>query len=110
LNFVIEITDPVGGGDETVDFRIFAVCISNEIVEKFEIGDRIKFNTYDFDAGNLNNPPFELPPLTNRDWLTEIQANSVEHRVGLFSHEIFKPIDDSIIAVSSRQVLNDLLV
>ncbi len=110
LNFVIEITDPIGGGEEAIDSRVFVVCISNEIVKNFEIGERIKFNTYDFSAGNVNNPPFELPPLSNRDWLAEIRENSVEHRVGLLSHDSFKPMSNDIVAVSSRQALNDLLV
>ena len=109
LNFLVEVTDPLGGGDEAIDMRVFVVCISNELLEKYEIGERIKFNTYDYSAGNLYTPPFELPPLNNRDWLAEIRENSVEHRVGLLSRDNFKSISNSIITVSSSQALNELL-
>lgn len=110
MNFYIEVTDPNGGGDEAIDYRLFAVIIEKEVYGRYELGEKIIFTTYDFNAGNVNNPPFELPPPNDRDWLIEIQGNSIEHRVGFLSRDSFKPIGNSIVSVSSRQGLNGLLV
>jgi len=82
LNFLVEVTHPYGATDAGFDFRLFVIVIPNEIFGKYEIGEMIVFETYDFSSLDWSRDPIvEKKP---REWLSGIQEKSVEHRVGLY--------------------------
>ena len=81
LNFLIEVTHPTGFLDALVDRRIFAIVILNEILGKYEVGEMIVFETYDFSVVDWFGNPIEKNP---REWLNAIQEKSVVHRVGVY--------------------------
>ena len=81
LNFLVEVTHPYGAADAAIDSRLFVIVIPNEIFGKYEIGEMIVFWTYDFSFDPRGNRIIEKNP---REWLSEIQEKSVEHRAGLY--------------------------
>ncbi len=106
LNFVIELTHSFDCVEFAMDRRVFGVWVSKEVLEKYEIGKKIVFYTYDFKA---RNNPFEEPPLSDRSWLAEVQENSVKHRAGFIRAGFISisPIGDNIIVISSRQAFSE---
>jgi len=78
LNFLIEIPNPDKGGDRTFDYRIFAVIIPNQVLSKYEMGESIVFKAYEFHDTVDGEMHFTK---NSREWLEEVEKNSVKHRV-----------------------------
>ncbi len=106
LNFLIEVTCPHGGGDEAIDMRMFAVVVPKTIFNNYELGESKIFEAYDFSGAE--------PAENNRNWLSEIEEKSIEHRVSYVFRglsfgdygQLKKPIGD-ITAISSTQSLQE---
>ena len=78
LNFLIEIPDPDWGGDRAVDHRIFAVIIPNQEIGKYKMGESRVFRAYEL-HGNVDGEWYFTK--NSREWLKDIEKNSIEHRV-----------------------------
>ena len=129
LNFLIEVTYPPGPESFSGDYLLFAVTVPNAVLNRCEFGELFVFETYaDHSAFGFEAfPPAvfiifegcEWDEPTPREWLQEVEDNSVEHRVNVdissFGYgsyepgELFKPQQGKLAVISSTQSLQEHL-
>ena len=102
MNVLFEVTHPTGLLDGAVDVRLFVIVIPNEIFGKYDIGEMIVFETYDFSVVDKFGNPIEKNP---HEWLNEIQEKSIVHRVGLFYSSYLGHETNVIHGLNVRHVL-----
>ena len=99
LNFLMEIPDLNTFHERSLDYRIFAVVLPNQVFSKYEIGESIVFfGSEHLDLEVFNGKGYytenccgwlkEVENKNCREWLKEVEKNAVQHRVGYATNSI----------------------
>ena len=102
LIFLIEFTTPHLIYSGTHRAFYFAIIVSNDILSNYTIGNGRVFITYDV----LYFDTFP-PPKNCRDWLIEVQKNSIKHTAGIISRnwQSLRERDGVIVLTNSSWIL-----
>jgi len=105
IDFLVEIETLSGSAN--VFYYLFAVTIPNYLLSNYTIGEIIVFYRYSLDnSWNL---------IENcRDWLAEIEAKSIEHRVGFIYNQDNRKLGllhtfRKIVAIGNVDAMNYML-